>query len=121
VSTTDSILSNPYSAFSILFLPSIVKGSVTTPIVSAPCFFANPAIIGAAPVPVLWTTNPSDIKLWLPSTVISYTSSSPISQIDSTLLKPKCLKKSGVSLLLNLYKKFGQFLAFECTNSPNNC
>ena len=52
VSTTDSILSSPFIAFSILFLPSIVKGRVTTPIVSAPCFFASAAITGAAPVPV---------------------------------------------------------------------
>ena len=52
VSTTDSILSNPSIAFSSLFLPSIVKGNVTTPIVKAPCFFANAATTGAPPVPV---------------------------------------------------------------------
>ncbi len=52
VSTTACILSNPSIAFSILFCPSIVKGRVITPIVKAPCFFASPAINGAAPVPV---------------------------------------------------------------------
>ena len=52
VSTTSSILSSPFIAFSILFLPSNVNGKVTTPIVNAPCFFAIFAITGAAPVPV---------------------------------------------------------------------
>ncbi len=52
VSTTASILSKPFIAFSILFFPSIVNGIVTTPIVKAPCFFARLAITGAAPVPV---------------------------------------------------------------------
>ncbi len=52
VSTTASILSKPFMAFSILFLPSIVKGKVTTPITNEPSFFASDAITGAAPVPV---------------------------------------------------------------------
>ena len=52
VSTVACILSRPSIAFSNLFLPSIVKGNVTTPIVKAPCFFAIDAITGAAPVPV---------------------------------------------------------------------
>ncbi|KAF5042575.1 hypothetical protein DSECCO2_511130 [anaerobic digester metagenome] len=42
----------PCSAFFILFLPSNIKGFVTTATVSIPCSFAIFAMHGAAPVPV---------------------------------------------------------------------
>ena len=112
VSTIPSIRSKPSIAFSIRFAPSTVKGRVTTPITSAPCFFAISATTGAAPVPVLWTTKPSAIKLWLLSTVISYTSSSSTSFTEDTLLNPKFLNSSCSFLLLYLYTKLKPFLVF---------
>ena len=52
VSTRPESASTPRSADSIRFLPSKVKGLVTTPIVRAPLERAISAMIGAAPVPV---------------------------------------------------------------------
>ena len=52
VSTHSFKASIPPSADVCLFLPSNVKGRVTTPTVSIPCSFAFLATTGAAPVPV---------------------------------------------------------------------
>ena len=52
VSTFPFKLSIPLSACAKRFFPSNVNGFVTTPIVSIPISLANPATVGAAPVPV---------------------------------------------------------------------
>ena len=52
VSAESLSLSRPHSAFSILILPSPLKGIVATAIVSAPISFARRATTEAPPVPV---------------------------------------------------------------------
>jgi len=52
VSTASRSASRPSSAWRCRFLPSNLKGRVTTAMVSAPSSVASEAITGAAPVPV---------------------------------------------------------------------
>ena len=52
VSAADLSFSKPFSAFSLLLIPSAEKGIVATATVNAPAFLANLAMIGAEPVPV---------------------------------------------------------------------
>ncbi len=52
VSTLSLKAAIPSSAISLRLFPSKSNGLVTTATVNAPIFFATPAMIGAAPVPV---------------------------------------------------------------------
>ena len=75
----------PLSAFAILFLPSKLKGFVTTPTVKMPISFEIDAILGAAPVPVpppmpaVINTMSAPFKACATSSCVSSAERSPIS------------------------------------------